>query len=178
MLLALLGVFVMARGGARNRSGPTADPNSARSDARGLSFAALPTEGFAGRAPAFPIQALTEVNEETGRKRVTEISKREKVLWREYWKLPQAAAWAEESWRWQGLALMCRLEAQAELFPAKSATLVGQLHRFRDQMGLTPAGLKENGWQIGGPVASESREPVRAARPSGGSRSRVLRVAE
>lgn len=168
----------MARGGARNRSGPQPDPNSARSDKAGIKFLQLPQEGYAGRAPAFPIQALTEVNEETGRKRVTEISKREKVLWREYWKLPQAAAWAEEVWRWQGLALMCRLEAQAELFPAKSATLVGQLHRFRDQMGLTPAGLKENGWQIGVSSAVESREPVRAARPSGGSRSRVLRVAE
>ena len=168
----------MARGGARNRSGPQPDPGSATSEKRGLSFTALPAEGYAGRAPAFPIQALTEVNEETGRKRVTEISKREKVLWREYWKLPQAAAWAEEVWRWQGLALMCRLEAQAELFPAKSATLVGQLHRFRDQLGLTPAGLRENGWQIGASSAVESHEPVRSMKPSGGSRSRVLRVAE
>ena len=74
---------------------------------------------------------------------------------------------------------MCRLEAQAELFPAKSATLVGQLHRFRDQLGLTPAGLRENGWQIGGSgqVVSVS-DPVRSSRPSGGSRDRVLRVAK
>ena len=29
-----------------------------------------------------------------------------------------------------------------------SAALVAQLHRFRDQLGLTPAGLRDNGWRI------------------------------
>ena len=166
----------MARGGARNRSGPQPDPNSAKSEKLGRKLEVLPSEGYKGKIPEFPIKNL--MFEVDGKQRVSDVSKREKVLWREYWKLPQAVAWAEESWRWQGLALMCRLEAQVELFPAKSANLVGQLHRFRDQLGLTPAGLRENGWQIGASSAVESREPVRATRPSGGSRSRVLRVAE
>ncbi len=163
----------MSSGGARNRSGPQPDPNSATSEKRGLVLTSLPEDGYSGRVPAFPIPNLMTDDE---RPKVHAISKREKVLWKRYWKLPQAAAWIEDEWRWEALALMCRLEATAELNPSRSATLVGQLHRFRDQLGLTPAGLRENGWQIGG-AANAPREPVRSARPSGGSRDRALRVA-
>lgn len=35
-----------------------------------------------------------------------------------------------------------------ELDPGANAALVGQLHRYREQIGLTPAGLIRNGWQI------------------------------
>ena len=162
----------MARGGVRNRNGMAPDPNSARSDKAGIKFLQLPQEGYSGRVPAFPIPNLMTDDE---RPKVDPVSKREKVLWGRYWKLPQAAAWIGDEWRWEALALMCRLEATAELNPSRSATLVGQLHRFRDQLGLTPAGLRENGWQIGGPVAVQ--ESVRSEKPSGGSRARVLRVA-
>ena len=162
----------MSRGGARNRSGPQPDPGSARSDARGLKFSTLPAEGYSGTVPAFPIPNLMTDDE---RPKVHPISKREKVLWRQAWRSPQAVVWADESWRWPILAEMCRLQATVELQPGRSAALVGQLHRHRDQLGLTPAGLRENGWQIGGVVAVQ--EPVRSEKPSGGSRARVLRVA-
>lgn len=165
----------MARGGARNRSGPQPDPLSATSDRRGLQFRTLPAEGFSGTVPAFPIPNLMTDDE---RPKVHPISKREKVLWRQAWRSPQAVVWAEESWRWPILAEMCRLQATVELSPGRSAALVGQLHRHRDQLGLTPAGMRENGWQVGVSSAVESvNEPVRSARPSGGSRDRVLRVA-
>lgn len=164
----------MSRGGARNRSGPQPDPGSARSDARGLKFRVLPVEGYSGKVPAFPIPSLMTDDE---RPKVDPVSKREKVLWREAWRSPQAVVWAVESWRWPVLAEMCRLQATVELNPSRSAALVGQLHRHRDQLGLTPAGLRENGWQIGGVEGVSSSEPVRSSRPSGGSRDRVLRVA-
>ena len=45
----------MARGGARNRSGPTADPNSGRSDRRGYSLTALPASGYDGPVPDWPL---------------------------------------------------------------------------------------------------------------------------
>ena len=45
----------MSSGGARNRSGPQADPNSERSDLRGYSLTALPSEGYAGPVPEFPL---------------------------------------------------------------------------------------------------------------------------
>lgn len=162
----------MARGGVRNRNGMAPDPNSARSDKAGIKFLQLPQEGYSGAVPAFPIPNLMTDDE---RPKVHPISKREKALWRQVWRSPQAVVWADESWRWPILAEMCRLQATVELQPGRSAALVGQLHRHRDQLGLTPAGLRENGWQIGGAVAVQ--EPVRSEKPSGGSRARVLRVA-
>lgn len=136
----------MSRGGARNRSGPPADPNSGRSDRRGLSFTALPSEGYQGEAPEFPLPPA----ELTGT--------RELEIWDEAWTTPQAEAWSREAWRWPILAEYCRLKATVELSPAATAALVSQLHRYRDQLGLTPAGLKENGWQIAADAVSARRE--------------------
>ena len=132
----------MARGGARNRSGPAPDPKSGRSDRRGLQLSALPNEGYRGEAPEWPLgptvtEGLTE--------------DRELAIWSEAWATPQAAAWAVEAWRWPIVAEYCRLKAVVELAPHASAALVSQLHRYRDQIGLTPAGLKENGWAIAQP---------------------------
>lgn len=128
----------MASGGARNRSGPGVDPNSGRSDSRGVKLRALPAEGFQGDVPPFPIPEGSDLT-----------AVRELGIWAEAWRTPQAAAWAVERWRWPVVAEYCRLKALVELSPATTAALVGQLHRYRDQIGLTPAGLKENGWRIG-----------------------------
>lgn len=121
----------MSKGGARNRSGPPVDPSSGRSDRRGLSLTALPSEGFDGEAPEFPLPGA---------------SARELDIWVDAWTTPQACAWAIEPWRWQMVAEYARFKAMCEVEP--NASLIGQLHRYRDQIGLTPAGLKENGWAI------------------------------
>ena len=126
-----------SHGGARNRSGPVRDPNSARSERAGFSLAALPNEGFQGDAPEWPLGAGPD-----------EVAGRELSVWAEAWGTPQAAAWALEPWRWPIIAEYCRLKAIVEANPAASAALVAQLHRYRDQIGLTPAGLVENGWAI------------------------------
>lgn len=134
-------VIVMAsRGGARNRSGPAPDPSSGRSERRGLSFQALPNEGYRGNVPDWPLGGGPE-----------QVVDREQAVWAEVWQTPQAAAWAIEAWRWPIIAEYCRLKAIVEADPAASAALVAQLHRYRDQIGLTPAGLRENGWAIAQP---------------------------
>jgi len=138
-----------SHGGARNRSGPAPVPGSARSDARGLSLQALPNEGFRGEAPQWPLGEGPD-----------EVADRELVVWVEAWATPQAAAWALESWRWPIIAEYCRLKAIVESDPSASAALVAQLHRYRDQIGLTPAGLVENGWAI---AQAEIRPTERAA---------------
>jgi len=130
----------MARGGARNRSGPAADPHSGRSARRGLSFTALPNEGYQGEVPKFPL---------------AKPSKRELAVWAEAWRTPQAAAWAREPWRHRTVALWVRTSVRCE-DPDAGAALLGQVHRFADQIGLTPAGLRENGWA----VAAADIEPV------------------
>ena len=69
----------MARGGARNRAGPQANPDSGRSDRRGYSLTALPAEGYAGEIPDFPLP---------------DASERELEVWAEAWRTPQACAWS------------------------------------------------------------------------------------
>ena len=155
----------MAHGGARNRSGPPPDPKSGRSDRRGFSLTALPNEGYRGAVPEFPLGDGPD-----------DVSMRELAVWAEAWRTPQAAAWAREPWRWPMIAEYCRLKATVEANPGANAALVGHLHRYRDQIGLTPAGLKENGWAIArdevgerrseaGESKAENEAPVRRLRP-------------
>ena len=148
----------MARGGARNRSGPQSDPTSARSDRRGLSFTALPAHGYDGTAPAWPLPRRavltwrTEGKErwqETDPDATEQVAERESELWVWAWRTPQAWAWAQpsESWRLHTIAMWVRTYVLCESSEASAADK-GSLHRFADQIGLTPAGLKENGGAI------------------------------
>lgn len=124
----------MSRGGARNRSGPTADPSSGRSDRRGYSLTALPAEGYAGPVPDFPLPAVTP---------------RELEVWEAAWRSPQACAWSlpSEAWRVRTVAMWVRMSVRCEE-PDAPAALLGQLHRFADQIGMTTAGLAEMGWKV------------------------------
>lgn len=140
----------MAKGGARNRSGPPADPGSGRSDARGLEFVELPFSGFEGEAPEFPLPSPSD---------------RELVVWAELWRSPQAVAWAREEWRWAAVGMYVRVRVRAE-DPGAPGAILAQVHRFADQVGLTPAGLSENGWTIGSPAPEGvvSQAPVKRER--------------
>jgi hypothetical protein len=122
----------MPRGGARNRSGPPPDPKSGRSDRRGFRLDALPAEGHRGEAPNFPLPNAVS---------------RELELWEWAWRTPQAAAWNREPWRWQMVGMWVRTMVVCESHEATAADK-NSLHRFADQIGMTPAGLKENGWKI------------------------------
>lgn len=124
----------MPRGGARTRSGPAPDPKSGRSDRRGLylGLTELPAGGYTGDAPAWPLPG--------------ELA-REAEMWATAWTYPQAAAWSCEPWRHATIAMWVRWFVRAE-DPEASAATLAQVHRLADQIGLTPAGLLENGWTI------------------------------
>lgn len=124
----------MARGGARNRSGPKADPTSGRSDRRGYKLTALPAEGYRGPIPDFPLPSASD---------------RELEVWESLWRTPQACAWSmpSESWRVRTVALYTRTVVRCEDTDAPSS-LLAQLHRFADQIGMTTAGLAEMGWAV------------------------------
>lgn len=145
----------MSKGGARNRSGPQPDPTSARSEQRGYKLTALPSAGYAGEVPEFPLPGATD---------------REAAIWADAWRSPQACAWSMESWRWQTIAEYARFKAMCEAEP--NAALIGQLHRYRDQIGLTPAGMRENGWAI----AHDEVTPKREAKPDSPKPARRLRA--
>lgn len=151
----------MARGGARNRSGPQADPNSGRSDRRGFKLTALPAGGYDGEVPEFPLPAA---------------SKRELEVWEQAWRTPQACAWSmpSESWRTSTVALWVRTKVRCE-DPEAPASLLGQLHRFADQIGMTTAGLAEMGWVVAqDEVAAKAAE--KAAPKPKSSRDRLAVV--
>lgn len=154
----------MTSGGARNRSGPQPLESSLTSAKRGLAFRTLDAAGYAGKVPAFPLPAST--SEEM-------IGAREVGIWATLWEYPQAFAWAEEPWRHETIAEFCRLKATIEVEPGSNAALVGQMHRYRDQIGLSPAGLKENGWKIGAPAATEGAPAKKAAPRRSSSKARL-----
>lgn len=145
----------MAKGGARNRSGPPPDPKSERSEKLGRRFGKLPRAGYTGPIPAWPL--------------TTPATTRERKVWTDAWRKPQAAAWATESWRHRAVAMWVRLSVRLEE-PDAPASLAAQVIRFADQIGMTPAGLRENGWEIeeapGSRVAAEV-EPGAPAEPAG-----------
>lgn len=134
----------MTRGGPRNRSGPQFDPTSGRSDLRGIKLDALPAKGFDGDIPEFPLPRVVFGEDDP----LNDVrADREQELWEWAWSTPQACAWALEPWRWQAVAMWVRTSAVCESVEATAADK-GSLHRFADQIGLTPAGLRENGWSI------------------------------
>lgn len=145
----------MSRGGARNRSGPQPDPNSLKSDKIGRKFERLPIGGYSGEVPEFPLP---------------DPSQRELDLWGWAWRQPQAAAWVRESWRWDAVALWVRYRVRMEQDEA-SAALANVVVRYADQIGMTPAGLKENGWIIGAEDVDEERP--KQASGSGQARARL-----
>lgn len=133
----------MPHGGARNRSGPSKDPASLRSERLDYRAVALPSGGFDGVPPRFPLP---------------KASARERAVWAEVWRTPQAAAWAGEAWRWRTIGQYVRWSVRME-DPEASASLGAVVMRLADQIGLTPAGLKENGWQVARDELAGRREP-------------------
>lgn len=140
----------MASGGVRNRGGrpPAADSERGRAEAAG--FVELPASGYEGEPPEFPFPDVTD---------------RELVVWAEVWGSPQAVAWAVEPWRWPAVGMYVRVRVRSEDLDA-GASLLAQLHRFADQVGMTPAGLRENGWAVSSEVAAEgvAEVPVKRER--------------
>lgn len=173
----------MARGGARNRSGPQADPNSGRSERRGIKFTALPATGYDGPVPEWPLSTRTVYRWEYEDKRrfqvpdedaTKAVAEREAELWEWAWRTPQAWAWSQpsESWRIHTIAMWVRTFVLCESSEATAADK-GAVHRFADQIGMTPAGLRENGWAIATDEVGEKR--ATASKPKS-SRDRLKAV--
>ncbi len=133
-------------GGARNRSGPPPDPDSATSERRGYSLEFLPPAGYDGPVPEFPLP---------------DPSPRELEVWSAAWRTPQACAWSlpSEQWRWDTVGLWVRVKVRCE-DPAVSPSVLSQLHRLADQIGLTTAGLQYMGWRVGNAPKPADQPPA------------------
>lgn len=147
----------MGSGGARNRSGPPVDPNSGRSDRRGISLTALPNEGYRGEVPEFPIPGA---------------SVRELEVWESLWRRPQACVWISQPWRWDALAELAMLQVRAESRDCP-VNVFERMRQWRADLGLTPAGLLENGWAIATADIEPSAERPEEGKPRQSSRDRL-----
>lgn len=170
----------MPSGGPRARSGPAPDPNSARSDARGLILTDLPIEGYQGKPPRFPLpqmdlsfrnEAGLLVEDADGSK---SFARRERALWKWVWSTPQAIAWAREPWRHYAVAQWVRQSVICESAGAKAADKTAML-RLADQIGLTPAGLVLNGWKIVAQIAPAEQVSVKPEMVSSRSKMKMVR---
>jgi hypothetical protein len=130
----------------------------------------LPPAGFDGDVPEFPLprRSVFQFEYEGDRKvpvfdaaETKRVQERELALWEWAWRTPQGCAWSlpSEAWRLHTIALWVRTFVLCESSEATAADK-GSLHRFADQIGMTPAGLKENGWKIAAPKPVESEESV------------------
>jgi hypothetical protein len=127
-------------------------------------FTALPSEGCKRKPPAWPLSRATN-------EAVVDL---EVDRWGEVWKSPQANVWHKERWRWLTVAHYVRVSVKVEL-DGKAADVTAMI-RLADQIGLTPAGLKENGWKIAEDQVAAKRAAKKAtARPSARSRMTVVR---
>lgn len=119
---------------------------------------ALPNEGFGGEPPEFPLPGASE---------------REIELWARVWRSPQACAWAVQPWRHYTVAQWVRWSVKSEATDAPASIIAGVI-RFADQIGLTPAGLKENGWSIAADEVGARAAGKQAPRKSSRDRMKVV----
>lgn len=124
----------MASGGARLRSGPPPDPDSARSERLGRTNGKLrlPPGGYHGTPPEYPL---------------ADHAPREIELWEELWTTPQAAAWATMPYMHHIIANYVRYTVRAE-DPESPANVLTVALRMADSIGLSPGGLNALGWMI------------------------------
>lgn len=148
----------MPSGGARVTSGPPPDPGSLRSQRRTIAdgWRELPADGRKGRLPTWPLE---------------EQSPREKKLWREMWKLPQAIAWEEMRQHWAvGLLVRMRVRAESD---GSSAALLMELRQHEDSLGLTTPGMLRNRWKLSVPMTAVETVPRATAAAPASAKSRL-----
>lgn len=154
--------YAMPRGGARTGAGRPPDPGSL-AEALRIEAGAIRTlpKARTGAAPAWPL---------------SKASARERTVWGQMWKRPQAIIWEEQSSHRQ-VAMYVRTSVEAEE-PGATAALRGLLLRQENDLMLSHAALLRAGFRIStnpAPAASTvaSSKPTAAKRQVPSSRGRL-----
>lgn len=147
---------------------------------------ALPARGRKGHAPPHPLPKIVRFIaslSDSGKSvkmpdttASTAFRKREMEIWRELWKTPQAVAWERDPWRWPTIARYARICATTELEPDASAALLSRERELRIECGLTPDGLKANGWAIAPDQLAEKRAEKKATTETASKPAPVRRL--
>lgn len=149
----------MPIGSARPAAGRMPDPSSEAFQQRAGGLFALPAAGYKRPHPKFPLPRYRIPSDGETEER---WNRREAEVWNELWRYPQGFAWSRPQYRYlQNLvALYVRQYVLCESSEAKAADRT-TLCRYADSIGLTPQGLRINGWRI---VADDT--PVKPRRKS------------
>jgi hypothetical protein len=131
----------------------------------------LPAAGYAGEVPEFPLPRAIQFNTyfENGKK-VTEPDDGETAavwdaeldLWAELWSKPQGAAWASLGLKFQ-VAAYVRAFLESVKADAVSGLKTAVL-RMETELGLSIAGMRQNGWRISDGTAAAPAQSAPAAR--------------
>lgn len=146
----------MPSGGARANAGRMPDPASEAFQQRAGGLFALPADGYRKPHPKFPLPRYEIRDDEVAEDR---WNRRENEVWNELWRYPQGFAWSRPQYKYlqHTVALYVRQYVLCESPEAKAADRT-TLCRYADSIGLTPQGLRINGWRI---VADETAEKPR-----------------
>lgn len=145
----------MARGGARNRSGPAPDPNALHRARDGKEWTRLPAAGRTASPPDWPAE-------------VTEPDIAELALWNRLWAMPQALVWeADRCHDLVAFYVRTYLEAMKPHAGAQARTFVKQLS---SELLLTPASLMSGRYVVEGSAEDEAIQAAVSRHPAGSGR--------
>lgn len=148
----------MPSGGARAKAGRMPDPASEAFQQRAGGLFALPAAGYKRPHPKFPLPRYEVWNtwkdddglhRELDERASDQWDAREREVWNELWRYPQGFAWSRPQYKYLQhiVALYVRQYVLCETSEAKAADRT-TLCRYADSIGLTPQGLRLNGWSI------------------------------
>jgi hypothetical protein len=149
-------------------NGPPPNPNARRHVGKpGGGILRLPASGYRGDVPDFPL--LPPTRDDSGA-----IEHRERELWAQLWRTPQAVAWAAGGASWvHTVAMHVRCFVRGE---AGSLDHVKEARASADRLGLSPRAMRGLMWEIA-PDELAEREAAKAAHPAGTSaRSRAAEL--
>jgi len=143
-------VEVIQMGGVRRGAGRPVDPNSMRSQIKGLAgkedFVTLPADGRVEVVPEWPLESLSDS---------------ESDLWGMLWLKPQSLMWEMLSLE-LSVAMYVRTFLEASEPKAVAALKTAAL-RMEGELGISLPGMKTLGWQIASDGVAEVA-PMQAAR--------------
>lgn len=111
---------------------------------KGREFVALPVDGWDGEPPSWPFEPLDQP---------------ELDMWARLWRKPQALMWDRLGLGDQ-VALYVRSYLEAAQ-PEASAGIRTAVLRMETELGISVAGMRQNGWDIEAPTTAGSKPAAR-----------------
>lgn len=119
-----------------------AKPDPIRRNAR-VGPVQLPMNGYAGPVPRWPLAPSSNVN----------VTTRERKIWRDLWRTPQAAEWHRLGWV-HVVARYCRTLVGAE---ALDKDCMSEARQLEDRLGLTPRSMRTLLWVVARDEVADKR---------------------